>query len=552
MWSGWGGAHDESTLEREEKYERGDAGAKGASTEIVKPEAANAPPSGLVPGGNGSMRKQRRISGASYLSNPWSQRDKERPRSPFRQVTDTGQAGQQQQQLSGLGGGTGPIQMPYSRRSSASYSTSTLASRPVSVAIPPSSASTAMEVAPNSILAPGSTRAYLDPRTGRPQDAAQDFPFRLRGPLQSSASNATLDSQASSTARSARSDIPMMRSELPAEPAAVEMPTPADEARRAHEMAATTTPRTSTFGMPDGRVSPIDTGTPVDEQRGVFDNRLSTIGAIGADGMPTAPMSARPNIDDSGDLATKSTDLNMISPADGTAKAAPFRLRNPVFDSRAASPLRTASPVDSGEQGSEGDEPSKAAAPFKLRHPVFDGAVGGGSLRRHSPEPSQALPGNGEARTTPSSSDLRAAARSTPSTSDLRTAGNGTPSPTDARSAARTTPSSTDLRAAANRAMTPLQAPSRESLPPNTNIIMPTAVARRQVAKREPSPPPEVPPKASARQQSMDHKGGITGPPRSKYSGATAPVIGNLTFEEEQRAEWKMEAEGRKAGVERS
>jgi acetyl esterase/lipase len=110
MWSGWGSSHDESTIQREDKMndereKHGEERPFSRST-MMHPEgtAENTPENtpdtprrtlavpGQEPDTDGKSRRRR--SSASMLSSPWStkRRNDSRPRSPYRQVKDEGQA----------------------------------------------------------------------------------------------------------------------------------------------------------------------------------------------------------------------------------------------------------------------------------------------------------------------------------------------------------------------------------------------------------------------------------------------------------------------------
>lgn len=533
MWSGWGSHHDESTLEREEKF---DATARqaGGAEKTVQPRPDNAPSSQgqsslVVPGqaADQGEKTRRRLSSTSAFSAPWSQKDKERPRSPYRQVTDTGQAGQSENGSPRLDSSTSSVRPPWGRRSSSS--TSFFTSRPVSVAVPPTTGA----LAPESVQVPGSQNTYLDPAGNRPHNGVVAYPFKLRNPMQSNnPSTATIDSQAISA---------MSNSDPTAGP--IEMPTPADERSVPRSAIDQTEPLSAVSaasgGMPLARsVTPQSAGTeptspvfstpmsttsfkPFDP---VFRDRTSVLGSIGADGMPTAPLLARTKTVESpsdpgsalstleGSPRSPNVDGTPASPVDGAKVAAPFKVRNPVFDARAANatanvpaPVATAaSPVSPPTQtppllpvkAGEATEPSKAA-PFKLRHAVIDPKVA--PVRSQTP-------------------DSARSATSTPSPQQPRTA-----------------------ETIANRAVTPVQTAGSADLPPNSNVVMPTVVARRQV-ERPQNAPPKPPPKDDVwRKTSTTPKGGLdkkpslTALPRSKFN--TAPLLDDLNFgrDEEKR-----------------
>ena len=550
MWSGWGSHHDESTLEREQKSE-----SQQTADRTVQPLPGNAPPSRAgsnfnlaVPGRQNDRdpNKKRRISSVSVPAVPWAQR----PRSPYRQVNDTGQAGfgDSSPQL-----GNASVHMPYSRRSSTS--TGDYASRPVSVVVP-----TAAALAPDSEKVPGSQNTFLNPSNpGRPHNGVMAYPFRLRHPV-SNPSITTLDSQAAS--------IP---SSVDPYSGPVEMPTPADEPNRKieavaepvsaisvapgsafaretepvsavsatpsdrfakdadHPLAATTfanavpvEPRAVTPQSPDlDSVSLIESPqAPFAVHRPVFSNRSSMFGAIGADGMPITPLLAgvksKENLsspaaaqaalegfsESDADKASPS-----VSPENSPKPAVPFKVRNPVFDSRAlatndqsgASPTIAQPPVLLQPPG-EATEASKAA-PFKLRHTVVEPKIA----------------------------------------AHVRSQTLGSSSP--AVSQTPTKPDRSEARRVADRAMTAVEPPSPTDLPPNSNVVMPTIVARRPTVARKDTPP-KPPPKdewrtrasslskekaSSDRKLGADRKQSPVGLPKSKFN--TVPLLDELKFE---------------------
>ncbi|KAK4541193.1 hypothetical protein LTR36_008267 [Oleoguttula mirabilis] len=527
MWSGWGSHHDESTLEREEKFEAS-AGQAGGAEKTVQPRPENAPPSTaqsrlVVPGqaDEQDTKKKRRTSNVSMLSAPWTQKDKERPRSPYRQVTDTGQTGYTESgspQFGGSASGSAGMRTPYTRRSS--NSTSFFASRPVSVAVPP----TAGALAPDSVQVPGSQNTYLDPASNRPHNGVVAYPFKLRNPMQSNnASVATIDSQAISA---------MSNSDASAGP--IEMPTPADErsspfsaAGQAEPASAISTASSSVPAAPwsgapqsaAGEASSPVLSTPLSAAAfkpfdPVFQHRTSVLGSIGADGMPNAPLLARiKTVEKPTDPASALSALEgspaPVSPVDGSNAAAPFKLRNPVFDSRASSTTANGpayadtvvAPVSARTQtptpplplrAGEATEATKAA-PFKMRHAVVDPLV------------------------------ARAGSRT----------------PDSARSAA-STPPPPHAEKVAKRAMTPVEAASSCTgldLPPNSNVVMPTVVARRPMTTTQ-TAPPRPPPKDEWRKTaSLDRKPSV---PRSKFNNA--PLLDDLNFSSGN--EWELDGKG--------
>ncbi|TKA65054.1 hypothetical protein B0A55_12032 [Friedmanniomyces simplex] len=640
MWSGWGSSHDESTLKREEKAEKDAEGRQGGMVAGQAEKVGylrvddNRPPTGTATSAstaiprsrNGtvhdSTRKKRRTSSVSVFTAPWSQKqvvEDQRPRSRNHRVTDTGQASTTTTATAtteGLPRADSSTRPAYSRRSSASTTTS-YASRPISMAVP-----TAGEVAPDIYRVPGSQNTYLDPHGSRPHNGINAYPFRLRQPA-SNPSIATLDSKAASTVSGrgeglgvgggagagvgasvapvempAHADTHVAEMPTPAN-AHVEMPTPADEAYRGSEGSEEPVSAVSRSGTPQREVvsagsavsrsgtpqrevvsvgsrsvtpqrEPVSvgsrSGTPQREPvsvgsrtstpqreldpvvspettpktspfRGpaaIFDNRSSLLGAIGADGMPIAPLQGRkanaafpkasglPNLPTASSSAGNDAhapttvkeperaasfktghppadarvaaaaaategsvnggDSSPVTPIDGE-KPAMFKIRNPVYDARVAP--TPAEELEAAEKPSpeapatrevpkkpgEATEATKAA-PFKLRHTVYDpSAAFGQSLARKPSDP--ALP----------SLPLVEKDRPAPPAA----------APTLAKE-------STEAERFANRAMTPVDqptptpSPAPNDLPPNSHVVMPTLVARRPIAMWQ-NTPPKPPPK---------------------------------------------------------
>jgi acetyl esterase/lipase len=550
MWSGWGSSHDEQTLDREEKAQKEShrthpiPGAVlhdeslASTTRLAQPQRQVPPPSAIassstlmvpeiVEADEGS-KKKRRTSAASFMS--WSrQRDQERPRSPYREVRDTGQTANENESPRL---GTASVQGPYSRRSSTS--TNVFASRPVSVAAtaaPPTSGA----LAPESVQVPGSQNTFLDPTgSGRPHNGIVAYPFKLRNPT-SNPSTTTLDSQGVSPA--------------PAAPS-IEMPTPADERSKAgpeeawhdrsepvsafptDQAGASTPPSTS-----HEPVSPIE--GPSRTREDLFNRPSSLLGPTGPDGLPTAPLMARKAAD------LKNEDAAPVSPVDGSNKT-PFKIRNPVFDRRAdasgavtptgpneaVTQARTITPVQQLAPG-EATEATKAA-PFKLRHTVVDPKVAPGGKPTEPPAMPTAAP----------------------------------PKPPSEQSMPSDTPPERPAPQADDYNMS-IEHNSTEPLPPNAHVVMPTVVTRRPMANRQ-NTPPKPPPKddlpgyrsglkngskTSSKASSLDVKPSRTPSPieqkvsekgkspKSKLGGH-APIIGELGFEKGGADEKKVLSEG--------
>lgn len=299
-------------------------------------------------------------------------------------------------------------------------------------------------------------------------------------------------------------------------------------------------------------ISPVDRPSPFRTRTPVFDPRTSILGSIGADGMPTAPLTARKLASD--DEKSEVTTSEGASPVDASEQAAnvPFKLRNPVFDPRvAASGEEVASesqvppPPMLDEPKTSTDEPK--AMPFKLRHAVLDPKLAPSS-RSQTPEPT--LP-------------LRTA--SPPSSQ---------PQPTTALPKEPTTTKNSEELTALPPFPAPRSSPPLSSqpnaLPPNSNVTMPTAVARRPIAFRQ-TTGPKPPPKDEARAKSMVFKPGtiqgfdekrprvsdekksgenLGSMPKSRVTGrngGTPPMLEDLKFD---AIDLTPEDEERRPGVE--
>nr|POF18540.1 ab hydrolase superfamily protein c4a8.06c [Quercus suber] len=387
MWSGWGSSHDEKTLEREEKAEDDSQVANPTDT-TVHPAESNAPPSGslAIPGPSAAAGKVRRASASSYLSTARStkEKDNERPRSPYRKVTDSGQAGGADGAAfsSGHQGDRGTDTLIVRRGSAETQSiraarpTSTTAPIPLST-LGLTSAPTAADVAPNSTQVSGSENTFLSPSGQRPHNGVAAYPFKLRTPLDSS-SVLTLDSMAGSSAVSTigtegRGDDPV---ELPAadERSAIvaELPGHATTTRTPESRA-----ELSSFterGSPTSSLPSEETSTPKSKPPGpVFDHRTSVLGRIGADGMPVAPLFAHGNTKTTLNTANMlNANHNMstneaVSPIEPDSSKHMFKIRNPVYDARTPGALAMAS-----ENTSPQKDQTQTATPFRLRNTVHD------------------------------------------------------------------------------------------------------------------------------------------------------------------------------------
>nr|POE89811.1 ab hydrolase superfamily protein c4a8.06c [Quercus suber] len=386
MWSGWGSHHDERTLEREEKAED-DSKTPNPTETTVQPAESNAPPSGslAVPGPSTVERKTRRASASSYLSAPWStkEKDKTRSKSPYKDVTDSGQADDAERRNSSFTthGDEGPAAMP--RRGSvetqairAKRPTSTSAPIPLS-SLGLVSAPTASDVAPSSIQVSGSENTFLSPNSQRPHNGIAAYPFKLRTPHDNS-SILTLDSTVGSSAVSTagtegKRDDPV---ELPAGDerfvTVAELPGHATTTRDPEFIAGLSTSPvrgSPVSNLPSDRSPTIKskTSTPV------FDHRTSVLGRIGADGMPVAPLSPQgTKISSLNTARTPNDNIEVspdeaVSPIDSDTSKPMFKIRNPVYDPRVPS-TSTVAP----ENILPRPEQAQLAAPLRLRNTTHD------------------------------------------------------------------------------------------------------------------------------------------------------------------------------------
>lgn len=528
MWSGWGSHHDEKTLEREEKAEN-DSQIPNPTETTVHPALSNAPPSGslAIPGSNSNGKKSRRTSASSYLSTPWSMRmqDKDRPRSPYRKVTDAGQAGE------GASGSFGSHMLLRRRSSGTPSMRSTRSARgdaPIPVSsLGPGSAPTASAVAPGSTLVHGSENTYLSPNGQRPHNGIVAYPFKLSNTSENPSTLTLHSMTASSPGRSEPVELPALHAQTAQ---AFELPV-------AGPLRSTpTSPLASLTGMTRSELpaSPAsgDQGEPETSQtvgmspsnaRGrnpVFDPRTSVLGRIGADGMPVAPLLAR------GDATTNSSRGSSrtapspavdttpwdeaVSPIDADSSKPPFKIRNPVFDPRAPATSAPGTEIIITPQ-----EPPKSSAPFRMRHTIYEPKVA-------SPVSPIQDPGDGFVR------------------------------------AISPTPESIEPVKKANGHYHP---PHPADLPPNSNITMPTPVIRTRPRPDIPQPesmPPPPPPKDSKYNESTPEKrkpsvptlprdqDDIFLPTASASNASMPPKLGALGFEKKKSSASLLGTEGGK------
>ena len=517
MWSGWGSSHDEHTLQREQKSEKSAAemGRKASLGNGLDENGASTINLGVSTSSDG--KKKRRTSNASKLSSqmPWSlQRD--RPRSPFTQVRDTGQLGEGSPALSA-------VRSPFTSDDISDI----VVSRPVSMGVNSpipvdqdavsSPVPTMGIIAPESEKVPGSENTYLSPTSSRPHNGILAYPFKLRE-HQQNPSTATLDSQirdgTSTPASGAHSEL------VGDSPAPVELPSAAESSdasavttlasRSTEELTAVAEPQTLTeppaveiprLETTDDIVSPMDRSkddaqngatSPTENQKStlpfkmrstIFDPRTSMLGSIGADGMPNAHH----------DFPVRS---------DSTATTPP----------PADKVTENTAPQTTNKEPGKPNEATKSA-PFKLRHTVYEPNV---TLAKSQPA-SEPLPTKQESF---SGSER-------PSGSERRS-----PSPESAPEVARSSVSSGD------------KPPSYDSVP-LTNVIMPEPVAAsRPVVREEPAydddRPPTPPPKddkpyfKGLKKTPQVNGAAKKGSSKSSPTAAAAPAIGEFGFEKKE------------------
>lgn len=555
MWSGWGSSHDEHTLQREQKsVERKlsmQQGSDGA--------AQNSRPDLLaVPKAHSKKERRRRNSSVSMLTTstmPWVTRDKDRPMSPYSRIDDTGQGEE--------GSYSSPtLSRPIMERPSTS--SATVSSRPPSAGVDSpipvllaggSRASRAPEVMPvdmaasrsNSERTTGTESTHLTPLARRLQEARQAVRAVAGGEVSTGAStphselagDAPTTNELSSEKRSTRDlrgeaaaaeTIPVAEErskqqepiESAEEPKELVSPV-ADDSTQLH---ATETLREVVSPVGEERVaSGEDAVSPVDSTKSppfkirntIFDPRVSMLGSIGADGMPNAHHDfphrepkkpdtvAESSIpEDKSETDTTST-LARDNSTD-TPRAAPFKVRNPVFDARAPAPSTAQQASEKIPPPTEIVKPAESTktAPFKLRHTL---------------DPST-LPA---AKTTPTE-DPPPIPSSQPQPQQLPSArfSVADTAPEVVRSSASSTASPTGMEP---------PPPAYESMPV-TNVVLPEPIgnARSVVKEKEKDydddRPPTPPPKDDKPSYVRKASGGVMG------KTARPPVIGNLSFEE--------------------
>lgn len=366
------------------------------------------------------------------------------------------------------------------------------------------------------------------------------------------------------------------------EPGVSPVQTPAEELDKSELISPLDEKQEQPLAQPRERPKdkPVDLN-PVNRNT-IFDHRTSTLGSIGADGMPTVhhefsrhtivgPANPQPPISqeepvpalpaglvNGGGDAPKDTQPSPGSGDETRTATAPFKLRNPVYDSRDVrsttpdSTTKAATPDEAPAQQAKPVETAKPA-PFKLRHTVVDLAP----------------------KRTNSSEDARPMMPA-----PLQVARSKTPSPVPHSAFDK----DKDGEKPKEKEDKP---PSYDSSTPSTNVVIPEPVRNggRPVVRPSPSSggdagrridlkairsqipdldddrPPPPPPKDEKPRLAFDKnkilgksgsgKGGVNGAssgkgesgakvPQSKYA-TTAPSIGEFGFEKEGEKRPKLE-----------
>ena len=177
--------------------------------------------------------------------------------------------------------------------------------------------------------------------------------------------------------------------------------TPAEELDKRDLVSPLDEPEVQTFPAPRETAREKPSELNITNRNTIFDHRTSTLGSIGADGMPNAhhefpvrhtivgppsppmteeePVPAIPAGLVNGNDGTRTTGDSNGSSEETKTSATPFKLRNPVFDAR---DVRSTTP-DGSATSQKPSTPDEAAtlpkpaeapkpAPFKLRHTVLD------------------------------------------------------------------------------------------------------------------------------------------------------------------------------------
>ncbi|KAF2167737.1 hypothetical protein M409DRAFT_65847 [Zasmidium cellare ATCC 36951] len=594
MWSGWGSSHDESTIQREEKAlndkadeasvaDRNGSLATTATTKAdtggsvktsIEREGPAANKNLAVPGHemDAEGKGKRRRSSASM----WSRKEREdsRPRSPYRQVRDVGQAESERNSVVSpiLGGSDGgsPQQPPsrgglwdVSRRSSQTSGKLASATRPVSVAAASSLAHQAQQTPQSPTLAvvptisdtgkdavkvPGTDATYLNPESSRPHNGTVAYPFKLKDPQGVSGraspnpSTMTLDSNEQSDKESARESMLLQAGKndgVSVEPRAAEKQgletAPLGTTPVVPLQTALGQPETNILGRP---VSMLSDSPALRHLKSPDEDPVSPISdtasssfehSAAATATTTNPsQKQRHNKFESRDsrlgflgadgMPTSAfPEMRSQQPENGAdaPKAMPFKIRNPVFDPRVApQPQAPAAPVSAPApepQQQPGTTTETAkAAPFKMRHTIYDPKIAPPGTQPPGEQVSASNGVNGHA----------AGEREVTPPSSITP-----PLPaTAAHSQAPITPPASDTAG-----VSPIEGTTLSSFPQPANFSHPTVQPARPIAVRLDSngPPPPPPPKDDPPAPPVVK----ASPSTDNLNGNRAPMIGDLSFE---------------------
>lgn len=474
MWSGWGSSHDENTLERAEKHDQPRLSSRQALADTQQPSSAAGTTAAKT--SEDGQGKKRRTSSVSRLSVPWSQRQDQRPSSPYRKVTDTGQVAEARNGDN--------LQPPSSERSQSRLSSSTgsrRGSRPASEAVDynivdttkghqnhrsadsdtltalpqPAQASppATRDVLPDSTKVEGSENTFQSPSSSRPHNGTVAYPFKLRNqmPMPDNMSTTTLNSEAP--------DPP---------PSGTLFPNPNPEST-----SGLTPPTLSTApSFSNSTYSDKEFVMPYVEKEVVFN---------GPD--PSTPVEGSGNI--------------------------PFRIRNPVTDPRLG-PLNTnvtASSQASSVPASPAESARTQQSSFQPRNPAFD-RLGMASAKFGSQQPDPSSPIHGGGNTPPKPVGFAYNPR------DLRNAMLN-------RQAAETAAAASS----ASRAGTPTSTPPPEGRPitPNYTPAQSFAAVELPAISLQPKPSREALSPSSA--ASPTANGSRAFPPPTSSAGASGTTI---------------------------
>ncbi|QIW95406.1 hypothetical protein AMS68_000924 [Peltaster fructicola] len=295
LWSGWGSHHDEETIERAENAEQYDLESSSRPATATATKTVTAREDLLSPKSDG--RDLPRSSSNSMLSVPRSENHEGRPRSPFRKVSDTGQADE-------------PV-----RPAAHTPSSKRIMVSPLVTSDEFSSAPEMSTISPDSTKVDGSENTFTTPTSSRPHNNVSAYPFKLRSPMSGAASTATLDDASSVQDRDTPRSTPAP-SVAPAESllAEKEVVVPYYE----KEVVAVTAPYPQASELPDS-------SRPMASQASLLNTR-------------TSPETYSPTLKTNASTAS----LGTSSPVE-TYRPQENRPRNPAFDQTGAASTKFSS-----------------------------------------------------------------------------------------------------------------------------------------------------------------------------------------------------------------